>query len=41
VGVALVGGAVPGRRERGWELEAIGVAALAIAWIAGFGPVSG
>jgi 4-hydroxybenzoate polyprenyltransferase len=34
-GVILVGAAQPSRRERGWELEAIGVAALGAAWLAG------
>ena len=41
VGVGLGGSAAAGRRERGWELEAIGVAGLAAAWIAGLAPIAG
>jgi 4-hydroxybenzoate polyprenyltransferase len=35
VGVALAGAASPARRERGWELQVIGVALLAGGWLAG------
>jgi hypothetical protein len=42
VGLALIGlGALtlraprPGVRERGWELEAVGVASVGIGWLAG------
>jgi 4-hydroxybenzoate polyprenyltransferase len=31
----------PGARERGWELQAIGTALLAAAWIAGVAPIAG
>jgi 4-hydroxybenzoate polyprenyltransferase len=31
------GGASPARRERAWEVEAVGVALLAAAWLAGIG----
>lgn len=41
VGVGLGASAAPGRRERGWELEAIGVAGLAATWIAGLAPIAG
>jgi 4-hydroxybenzoate polyprenyltransferase len=34
-GAMLVGHAEPGRRERGWELEAVGVAVAAAAWLGG------
>jgi len=33
--LSLGGAASPGRRERAWEVEAIGVALLAAAWLAG------
>ena len=35
VGWARRGGASPARRERAWEIEAIGVALLAAAWLSG------
>lgn len=48
VGVALVAlgslvlaGRRPGVRERGWELEAVGVAALGIGWLAGTAAAAG
>lgn len=41
VGVGLGGSAAAGRRERGWELEAIGIAGLAAAWIAALAPIAG
>jgi 4-hydroxybenzoate polyprenyltransferase len=34
-GIALAASPWPGRRERAWELEAIGVAALGFAWVTG------
>jgi 4-hydroxybenzoate polyprenyltransferase len=34
-GAALVAAAPPRVRERGWELEAIGTAALGLGWLAG------
>jgi 4-hydroxybenzoate polyprenyltransferase len=34
-GALLARGGDPARRERAWELEAIGVALLAVAWLAG------
>jgi hypothetical protein len=45
--VAIAAGAIlersvsPARRERGWELEAIGVGVLAAGWIAGVASVAG
>jgi 4-hydroxybenzoate polyprenyltransferase len=33
IGVVLTGHASPARRERGWELQAIGVGALAVGWL--------
>ncbi len=41
VGVGLAGSAAADRRERGWELEAIGNAGLAAAWIAALAPIAG
>jgi 4-hydroxybenzoate polyprenyltransferase len=41
LGVALAGAAGPsraGRRERGWELEALGTALVGLAWVSGIGP---
>jgi 4-hydroxybenzoate polyprenyltransferase len=38
VGAALLGRGRPPTRERGWELEAAGVAVLGIAWLAGLAP---
>jgi 4-hydroxybenzoate polyprenyltransferase len=38
-GVALGRGASAPRRERAWEVEAVGVALLAVAWLAGYGGV--
>ena len=35
LGLALTGAARPALRERGWELEAVGVAIVGAAWIAG------
>ena len=35
VGAVALRGARPGVRERGWELEAVGVAAVGLGWIAG------
>jgi 4-hydroxybenzoate polyprenyltransferase len=40
VGAVLVTSRSAARRERGWELEAVGIGVVAIGWIAGFGPVS-
>jgi 4-hydroxybenzoate polyprenyltransferase len=37
LGAALLAGGTPGRRELGWELEAIGTGLLAVAWLAGIG----
>lgn len=37
LGLARPAGASAARRERGWEIQAIGVAALAAAWLAGIG----
>jgi 4-hydroxybenzoate polyprenyltransferase len=37
LGLVLTRAARPDRRERGWELEACGVALLGLAWIAGIG----
>jgi 4-hydroxybenzoate polyprenyltransferase len=34
-GVALLGAARPGVRERGWELEGIGTAVVGLGWLAG------
>lgn len=38
IGVGLGSRPAAGRRERGWELEAVGVALLGIAWLAGVPP---
>ena len=35
IGAALLASGRPGVRERGWELEAVGVAALGLGWLAG------
>ncbi len=35
LGVGLARGSIPARRERGWELQALGVALLAAGWLAG------
>ena len=35
IGLALGRSRLPGTRERGWEIQAIGLAALAVAWLAG------
>jgi 4-hydroxybenzoate polyprenyltransferase len=40
-GVGLARSGSAGARERGWELEAIGTAVLAAAWIAGIAPIAG
>jgi 4-hydroxybenzoate polyprenyltransferase len=40
-GVRLSRAASPASRERGWELQAVGTALLAAAWIAGVAPVAG
>jgi 4-hydroxybenzoate polyprenyltransferase len=40
-GMAILGAARPGVRERGWELEAIGTAALGLGWLAGTALVAG
>jgi 4-hydroxybenzoate polyprenyltransferase len=37
MGVALGRDASPGRREMGWELEAVGVAVLAVCWVGAVG----
>jgi 4-hydroxybenzoate polyprenyltransferase len=37
LGVVVSYADTPARRERGWELEAIGVALLAVAWLARYG----
>jgi 4-hydroxybenzoate polyprenyltransferase len=39
-GLVLGRDSAPKRRERAWELEAVGVAMLAAAWLAGFGDVA-
>ncbi len=45
--VGIAGGAVlarstrPSARERGWELEAVGVAVLAVGWVLGIAPLAG
>jgi len=39
LGVVLSAARSPGRRERGWELQAAGVAALGLAWIAGIAAI--
>jgi geranylgeranylglycerol-phosphate geranylgeranyltransferase len=36
-GLAIGRDATPARRERGWEVEAVGVALLAVAWLVGYG----
>jgi 4-hydroxybenzoate polyprenyltransferase len=41
VGTALLASGRPGVRERGWELEAIGVAAIGLGWLAGTAGASG
>jgi 4-hydroxybenzoate polyprenyltransferase len=41
VGVLAARSLDAGRRERGWELEAIGVAGMAVAWLAGLARVAG
>ncbi|MGH2476148.1 MAG: hypothetical protein ACRDIL_12880, partial [Candidatus Limnocylindrales bacterium] len=38
-GLAWGRGGAPARRERGWEVEAIGVALLAATWLAGYGGI--
>ena len=35
IGLALGRSRLPGSRERGWEVQAIGLGALAVAWLAG------
>jgi len=35
LGIGLVGTSRPSLRERGWELEAVGVALLGVTWLAG------
>lgn len=40
-GAVVLGSGRPGVRERGWELEAIGVAALGIGWLAGLSTIGG
>jgi hypothetical protein len=35
IGLALGRSRLPGTRERGWEIQAIGLGALAVAWLAG------
>jgi 4-hydroxybenzoate polyprenyltransferase len=40
-GVRLSRTASPASRERGWELQAVGTALLAAAWIAGVAPMAG
>jgi hypothetical protein len=40
-GVWLTRNQFPASRERGWELEAVGTALLAAAWIAAVAPVAG
>jgi 4-hydroxybenzoate polyprenyltransferase len=41
IGAVVIGSSRPGVRERGWELEAFGVAGIAIAWIAGMSTLGG
>ena len=40
-GVMLARSARPPGRERGWELEAVGVAVLAVGWLLGIAPLAG
>lgn len=40
-GIAMLGAARPALRERGWELEAIGTAALGLGWLAGTALLAG
>jgi 4-hydroxybenzoate polyprenyltransferase len=40
VGAALGRSSLEARRERGWEVEAIGIAVAAIGWIAAMGPTA-
>ena len=35
IGAALLADDRPARRERGWELESVGVAVLGLGWLAG------
>jgi 4-hydroxybenzoate polyprenyltransferase len=39
-GLAFAASSSPARRERGWELEAVGVAGLAAGWLAAVAPLS-
>jgi 4-hydroxybenzoate polyprenyltransferase len=41
LGAAVLAAGRPGIRERGWELEAIGVAGLGIGWLAGTSTLAG
>ena len=40
-GVVLARSTRPPGRERGWELEAVGVAVLAVGWVLGIAPLAG
>jgi 4-hydroxybenzoate polyprenyltransferase len=40
-GVVLARSARPPERERGWELEAVGIAVLAVGWVLGIAPLAG
>jgi hypothetical protein len=37
IGACFLADERPGTRERGWELQAVGVAIAAIGWLAGLG----
>ena len=41
LGSACLAASRPGVRERGWELEAVGVAALGLGWLAGVAALAG
>lgn len=40
-GLGLGASDVPSRRERGWEVQAVGLAALAVVWFLALGPARG
>lgn len=40
-GIVLARSTRPPERERGWELEAVGVAVLAVGWVLGIAPLAG